>query len=204
MIDERHSDGERDSPGQSTLAENAPAEPFACPNCGQMLAPNCRVCVACRQPVDFSKVRKPEPPAPAAAPAPPAPAPGLPVGSSQFSWSIFFVCVAVYLLIGYGAEHLLKGSDLRWFVGGVLVGCAAWVYFDARRRTVPHPLRWALGSLLIWILVFPWYVSRRRKPQLACPVMEAPGRVFIRTVIWVLLFCAIVGLISAVVRKPPH
>lgn len=204
MMDENNLDREHDSPGPRALAEAAPTEPFACPNCGQLLAPTCRVCAACREPVDFSKIGKPEPAIATPVPLTAIPAPSTPVGSGQFSWPIFFVCVAVYLLIGYGAEHLLKGPDLRWFVGGLLVGCAAWVYYDARRRSVPHPLRWVFGSLLIWILVFPWYVSRRRKPEVSCPIMEAPGRAFIRTVIWVLLLCAIVGLISAVVRKPPH
>ncbi|MGH9398148.1 MAG: hypothetical protein ACRD18_15010 [Terriglobia bacterium] len=204
MIDENKSDSATEPTVSGAVAETSPAEPFVCPNCGQLLAPACRVCVACREPVDFTKVGKPEPPVVAPVSRPAGPMPSAPVGSGQFSWPIFFICVAVYLLIGYAAEHLLKGSDLRWFVGGLLVGCGAWVYYDARRRSVPHPLRWAIGSFLIWIVVFPWYISRRRKPEAPCLIMEAPGRAFLRTVIWVLLLCAIVGLISAVMRKPPH
>ncbi|MDE3180331.1 MAG: hypothetical protein KGM47_11820 [Acidobacteriota bacterium] len=195
------------------------AEPFACPNCGQMLAPACRVCVACRETVDFTKVAKQagaasdyETPAakiepswqPSTAPTPSNAPASQPPPSAQFSWPIFFICVAAYVLIGYGAEHILKKSDLSWFVAGLLTACAVWVYVDARLRKIPYPLRWAVGSFLIWIVAFPWYLSRRRKPKLACAIMESPARAFLRTVIWVLLFCAILGLISAVMRRPPH
>ena len=30
--------------------ERFPTEPFPCPSCGQLLAPSCRVCVACKEP----------------------------------------------------------------------------------------------------------------------------------------------------------
>lgn len=129
---------------------------------------------------------------------------GPPKAISHFSWPIFFVCVAAYLGIAVGAERFLKPVDLRYFVGGLLVACAVWVYFDARARKVPNPLRWAIGSLLIWIIVFPWYLSRRRKPEIPCLIMESKGTTFLRVVLWVIVLCAIVGLISAMMRKPPH
>lgn len=182
----------------------APLEPFACPSCGQMLAPSCRVCVACGAPVDPSQARQPAPVA--AAPVPETPGPEKqPAGAiSHFSWPVFFVCVAAYLLTAVAAERLLKPHEVKWFVGGLLVGCAAWVYVDARVRRVPHPLRWAVGAFLIWIVVFPWYISRRRKPETPCLVMEAQGTAFLRMVVWVIVIFFLFGLISVVLRKPPH
>lgn len=171
-----------------------------------MLAPSCRMCVACGAPVDPSQVYQSRP---AAVTAPSVPETSRPeekaVGPiSHFSWPIFFVCIAVYLLVAFAAERLLKPAEVRWFVGGLLVGCAAWVYFDARVRRVPHPLRWAIGAFLIWIVVFPWYISRRRKPETPCVVMEAQGTAFLRIVVWVIVIFALFGLISVVMRKPPH
>ena len=39
--------------------EQFPAEPFPCPACGQLLAPSCRVCVACKHAIDPAEIRKP-------------------------------------------------------------------------------------------------------------------------------------------------
>ena len=37
-----------------------PSEPFPCPACGQMLGPSCRVCVACKQPLNPAEIKRPE------------------------------------------------------------------------------------------------------------------------------------------------
>ncbi|MGH9406730.1 MAG: hypothetical protein ACRD3D_12955 [Terriglobia bacterium] len=250
--------------GVEPATGTAPDEPFTCPNCGQLLAPACRVCVACREPVDFSKVRAAEPPADlAAALERPAPETAKPRARAQFSWAIFavsvvayfmivaaaervraavhvtpfwaglvadcalsaigavslyrqggdrkralgrglaFFCISVpcYLAISYGAERLLLAHHLRpleaglWIQSAIQVACALWIFFDASVRRVPHRLRWALGSFLIWIIVFPWYLSRRRMPEVHCLIMEAPGRAFAWTVVWLILLYAVLGMI---------
>ena len=47
---------------EAPAAEPAfPTEPFACPYCGQMLGPGCRVCVACKAPIDPARINVPPP-----------------------------------------------------------------------------------------------------------------------------------------------
>ncbi len=180
-----------------------PTEPFPCPNCGQMLAATCKVCVICHEPVDFSKVRR------TATPWTPAPRPqeeaSIKEVKSQFSWPIFFVVVAVYLAIAVTARAYLNPIHYEALLSALLVISSVWVFYDAHSKRLPHPVRWGVSALLLWIVVFPWYLSRRRNPQSPCPLMEAEGSVFIRALIWVLLIFFVLSLIAAVVvRKPPH
>lgn len=197
-------------------AAKPPADPFPCPNCGQMLGPGCAVCAACRAPVDFTKVRTATEPAPAFAPAPGSGAPEVanrqgpsPLGKdapspSQFSLPIFIISVLVYLTVVGAAARVLPITDFRYFLAGLLVACTGWVIFDAHARRIPHPLRWGLGTLFIWVVVFPWYLSRRRTPAMPCPIMDAQSRYFARTVVFVFVLCGILYcLVTFVMHKPP-
>lgn len=199
-------DASTNPPESATTA--AIAEPFECPNCGQMLGPGSTVCAACRQTVDFTKVRaaaaEPPPVAPVSAQVekPPIPFAG---GKSQFSLPIFVAFVLAYLLILGAERSFLTATQAFYFQLGLLVGCTAWVIYDAHIRRVPHPLRWGLGTLFIWLVVFPWYISRRRTPEVPCPIMDAQSRFFVRTVLFVFVLCVILSfLFFGVLHKPPR
>lgn len=193
------------NPSDSTTAA-ALAEPFECPNCGQMLGPGSTVCPACRQAVDFTKVKatasKPVSALPVDAQAEKPQAP-FAAGKNQFSLPIFVASVLVYLTVVGMAANFLTITHFRYFLAGLLVGCTAWVIYDARARSVPHPLRWGLGTLFIWVVVFPWYLSRRRTPEVPCPVMDAQTRFFARTVLFVFVLCGILYCLLAVVLHKP-
>lgn len=185
-----------------STSDSFPTEPFACPNCGQMLAPNCKVCVACREPIDFSKVKAPviiPPPVPKEEEPPQIP------GRAQFSWPIFFLVFCAYLAMAFLARAFLNTFHFKIFLSSVLVGSSAWVVYDAYSRHVPHPFRWGVSSLLLWIIAFPWYLSRRRAPEAPCPLMEGKSSLFIRALIWVVLIFFVLSLIEAFfVHKLPH
>ena len=75
-----------DSP--ASVAE-FPSEPFQCPACGQLLAPACRVCVACKRTIDPAEIARPRE---GASPAGTAQDPGqslcaTPGGFSLHSWA---------------------------------------------------------------------------------------------------------------------
>lgn len=179
-----------------------PTEAFPCPNCGQMLAPSCRVCVACREPIDFSKIR---PPIIIQQPVPKIEEPAQVPGRAQFSWPIFFLVFCAYLAMAFLARATLNTFHFKIFLSSVLVASSVWVIFDARSRNIPHPFRWGVGSILLWIIVFPWYLSRRRAPEAPCPLMEGKSSLFIRALIWVVLILFVLSLIEALfVHKPPH
>lgn len=208
MIDETKLQATPDAqglPATPALTQAAPDEPFACPNCGQLLGPACRVCVACRQPVDFAKVAAPPKEEVPFAPARQSAAPsGTGASRGQFSWPIFGLSVLVYVVIVVAAGSLLSANSFTGFLVGLFTACTVWVIYDAFARRVPHPFRWGLGTFLIWIVVFPWYLSRRRTPEVPCTIMDAPGRSFVWTVIYVFILCIIVySLYTAVLHKPP-
>ncbi|MGH9352571.1 MAG: hypothetical protein ACRD2G_10480 [Terriglobia bacterium] len=207
MMEDNKSQASQPSPDPSgAMTETAVAEPFACPSCGQMLGPGCTVCAACREPVDFAKVRAAaSAPITVMPPSPPGSQPAKPpVGQSQFSWPIFFVSVLAYLAVVGAAASVLTITNFRYFLAGLLVACTAWVLYDAHARRIPHPLRWGLGAFFIWVVVFPWYLSRRRTPEVPCPIMEAQGRSFALTVVFVFVLCGILYcLLSVVMHKPP-
>ncbi len=179
-----------------------PSEPFACPNCGQMLAPSCRVCVACHTPVDFSKLQRAETSweQVGTKEEPTSERPG----GMQFSWRIFLAVLGIYLALVMVVERYLSVSQCQLFLGGILLGSSAWVFYDARLRRVPHAFRWGISSLLLWIVVFPWYVSRRRAPEVPCPLMEAEPSLFMRALLWIIVILFILGIAAAFIHKVPH
>lgn len=177
---------------QETLVD-FPNEPFACPHCGQMLAPSVRVCASCKQPIDPSQIAKPAPaPVPVAIPAPEKVIPPPPQPEpARFSWSMFFTVLAGWFLLAVICERFLGYERSQFLLAGVVIASSFWVFYDARKNNIPKPLRWGAGSLLLWILVFPWYLARRKTPQAPCPLIEGDSRT--------LLFILFVFLLLSVV-----
>src|SRR5208337_5110078 len=72
--------------------EEFPTEPFPCPACGQLLAPACRVCVACKHPINPAEIARPQEVVSSAGPR---------QGTEprtervRFSWPIFFAVLGV-------------------------------------------------------------------------------------------------------------
>ena len=186
-------------------------EPFACPHCGQMLGAACRICVACKQPVDAAAAKK------AAAqpmfvrlPVPPIE----PVVRARFSWMIFAVCLAsIFVLFTVVALACLaarittpdKLNPVVRIAGGWLaLGSSIWVFYDARQKHIPKPLRWAVSTALVWIIAFPWYLSRRRTPRAVVPFMEAESSVFFRVLLIVVLALFVLNVAAVVTQLIHH
>ena len=174
-------------------------EPFPCPACGQMLAPTCRVCVACKKPIDPAQIREAQP-APATAElrviSPPR-------ERVHFSWMFFFTALAAWLFAAMIAQRLLGPARAQLVLGAAVILSSAWVYFDAQAKRVPKPLRWALGSLLLWIVVFPWYLARRRTPEWPCSFVEAETGPVARVLLFALLFFFLLGAIILIFNGTP-
>ncbi len=191
---------ESTSPGETPLATGFPEEPFACPHCGQMLAPSVRVCASCKQPIDPSEIQRPPVSMIIAEQIIPLP----PKVQARFSWRIFFAVLVGWFLLAVVFESLLGYQRSQFVLGGVVVGSSLWVLYDARTRGVPKGTRWSLGSLLLWILVFPWYLSRRKTPKAPCPLMEGEPSRFARTLIFVLLVVLLLSALMMVMKGPAH
>lgn len=148
-----------------------PDEPFLCPACGQMLAPSCRVCVACKHSINPAEIQKTQPAPGAVEPQVPQPA----VAQARFSWLIFFLVLSVTWLVALITVDLFGQDEARLLFGILPFISSLWVIFDAHQKHVARPLRWGLGTLLMWIVIFPWYLARRRTPQAPCPFVEGIG-----------------------------
>jgi len=177
-----------------------PSEPFPCPACGQLLAPTCRVCVACKRPINPAEiVPVPAVNAPAAAPRETEPRPE-PVG---YPWRIFFFVLTTSFVLALVFEHLWGEQRAQLAIGGVQALAAAWVFFDALSRRVARPLRWAVGSLLLPVFIFPWYVARRRTPDRPVPFVEAQIGPITRFIVFALLSLILASAILYLVKGPP-
>lgn len=154
-------------------AESAfPNEPFACPHCGQMLGPRCRVCVACKNSIDLADI-KTLLPVPEAIEAPSHPPPA--IEPARFSWKIFFLVFAIVWLAAIIVLEIWGPEKGQAYLGLIPLLSAPWVIFDAHQKHIARPLRWGMGTLILWIVVFPWYLSRRRTPKAPCPFVEGMG-----------------------------
>jgi hypothetical protein len=167
-------------------------EPFACPECGQMLAANCQVCVACKTPIDFARVAR--------TPPPDRVAPSLPHGvlalePARFSWGIFFGVFVCYLFLASLAQGLLGSKGSAYAMLGFILATSLWVFVDARSKSIPKPAGWALACLLLWMVFFPWYLSRRRTPEAPCPAIEGESGPVTRTILLVLIVMTLLGAI---------
>ena len=176
-----------------------PSEAFPCPACGQMLGATCRVCVACKQPIDPTQVPRPETPAAVAEPQA-IPPPRVP---ARYPWSILLTALVIGYLVASVADRFLNPVNSRIVMGGLLVFSSSWVLYDARERGVPKPLRWGVGCLLLWIVFFPWYLSRRRTPEAACPFVEAERGPVLRFLLITLLVFFLFSLVMVVLKSPP-
>ena len=171
-----------------------PTEPFACPNCGQMLAASCRVCVACHHAIDPSDIKKVPEPTPLPAPelirarieeAARAQAAVAPV---RFPWLLFLITLSGLWLAGIGLIKAgLDPLESQLILGGVQILTSLWVFYDAHTKKIPMAVRWWLGSLLLWPVLFPWYMVRRKRPGAPCPFVEGPVGPLARLVLFVLV-----------------
>lgn len=179
-------------------AATFPDEPFACPNCGQMLAPSVRVCPSCRKTVDPSEIARP-----AVNMVIAEQIVSLPTKEhARFSWGIFFAALGTWLVVAAIAESLL-GPVASQVVLFVLVALSSvWVYRDAREKNIPTPIRWSLGSLLLWMIIFPWYLSRRRTPKAPCPFIEGEGGRVARTLLLLLLLFFLLSALMMLLKGP--
>jgi hypothetical protein len=168
----------------SVAAACFPSEPFPCPACGQMLGPSCRVCVACKRPINPAEINRPEPPAAQTFQTRTA---ALQPSSSRFSWPIFFIVLLFWLLLGEAAERFLGPVRSQLLMYGVVILTSAWVFYDAHNKLVPKPLRWGLGSLLLWPVIFPWYFARRRDPGGPCRFEEVSSRTLLLAALVILV-----------------
>jgi hypothetical protein len=167
--------------------EQFPAEPFPCPACGQLLAPSCRVCVACKHPIDPTEIRK----------VTPAPvvggAPSRTLAPVRFPWRLFLLFSWVLMVAGIVSELLLGPSRTQLMVQALQLLSAIWVSLDAYAKRVPKPLRWGLATIFpTCLIILPWYLVRRRRPEAPCPFVEgyvSPARrVLLLVVVLVLVY----------------
>jgi len=142
-------------------------EPFPCPACGQLLAPSCRVCVACHHSIDPAEIHKPAVAVAAETPARREPEP------VRFSWRSFLKVFVIWVVGATLVQRFMPPPRAQLVLGGVQILCSLWVLFDALEKHLPRPLRWAMGTLLLWPIIFPWYLTRRNYPKRPCPFIEA-------------------------------
>jgi len=184
--------------GAASPLPAAEDEPFACPACGQMLAPTCRVCVACHQPIDRVSVKRLEVAGPAEKPAATVIAP------ASFSWQIFFAVLLAWLALVVTAVSLVGVTKAQFILFGAVLGSSIWVLQDAHAKSIHKPFRWAFGSVMLWIVFFPWYLSRRRSPAAPCRV-EAELTPLGRFLAFALLVLLVLSLVAALTQGPaPH
>jgi hypothetical protein len=202
---------EADLPKPETAAADSsasvaefPSEPFQCPACGQLLAPACRVCVACKHIIDPAEIGRtlevvsPAASAPSAEPRP---------QRVPYPWRIFFAVLGIALLLGllYSTAisfGLLKENQAELGLRSAPIFAGGWVFFDALRRRIPRPLRWAVGTMLLLIVVFPWYLARRKAPQATVPFIEAEVGPVTRILLIAVLLFFLISLIFYIVQGP--
>ena len=190
-----NSEGVATQDSSAISAAGFPCEPFPCPACDQMLGPSCRVCVACKQPINPADIKRPEPPADATfQPRTPAVQPS----SSGFSWPIFLIVLLFWFLLAGAAEMFLGPARSQLLMVSVVILTSAWVFYDAHNKLVPKPLRWGLGSLFLWIVVFPWYLARRRDPVVPCRFVESS---LTRLLLATLLLLVLLGIVMVVLKQ---
>lgn len=189
---------EAQTAGSNTSVAEFPSEPFPCPACGQLLAPTCRVCVACKHPVDPADLARRQA---GVLPTAPAAVTGPPPQSVRFSWPLFFVVFGVSCFLVIILQSLWKDQQQVLLVmGGIQTLAGVWVFFDALRQRIPKPLRWSVGSMLLPLVIFPWYLARRSKPESPVPFLE--GGPVIRLVLLALLLFLLANLIFYIVQGP--
>jgi hypothetical protein len=174
--------------------ERIPAEPFACPACGQLLAPSCRVCVACNHIIDPAEIGKGTPAAVVGV------AQSRSLAPVRFPWLLFASFLLALMVGGIVSESLIGPLKTQLLVGAFQLLCAIWVSFDAYAKRIPKPLRWGLAALFpTWLVILPWYLARRRQPEAPCPFIEAR----VSPVALVVLFILLAVLFYVVLKQAP-
>lgn len=196
---------EPDNVPSDAAAAEFPTEPFPCPACGQLLAPSCRICVACKHPIDAAEIFQPQPAASAEASAP---SPQLRREVVRYPWPIFFAVLGGSFFLGlvYAAvvtRGLLKEEQAHLAIQGAPILVGVWVFFDALRRRIPRPLRWAVGTMLLLAVILPWYLARRSRPRAYVPFVEAEVGPVTRFLLFALLFFFLASLFFYLVKGPP-
>jgi hypothetical protein len=189
---------ENENSESASAASAFPSEPFPCPACGQMLGPTCRVCVACKQPVDLTLITTPIASRTTAAPQPAPPQ----AERVRFSWPILLFVLVIWFFAASVALRFLGPVNSQIAMGGSVALSSIWVFYDARERGVPKPLRWGAGCLLLWIVIFPWYLARRRTPAAACPFIEAERGPVVRALLITLLVFFLLSVVLVVLKGP--
>lgn len=196
---------------ESDAPSPSDGEPFPCPHCGQMLAPACRVCVACHEPIDPAQIRRPPSVAipwdqhanvktPLQPEVPSALTPALP--PVRYPWRMFLLVLAVSWAGAVVALEVVGMEQGRLLVTGVQVISSLWVFFDARQKRLPKPLHWGLGTLFLWVIVFPWYLVRRRTPESPCPFVEREASPLARVLLAALALFFLVAVVVALLHGP--
>jgi hypothetical protein len=180
-----------------------PSEPFPCPACGQLLAPSCRVCVACKHAIDPAELVQEVAP-----PAVYAPSIQARQETVPYPWRIFFAVLGFTFALGLLfaatiASGLVKEEQVRSAMQGAPVLVGLWVFFDALRRRVPRPLRWAVGTMLLLAVILPWYLARRSKPRASVPFVEAEVGPVTRLLLFAVLFTLLAYLLYVRVKGSP-
>jgi hypothetical protein len=191
-----------ETPTSATSVVEFPSEPFPCPNCGQMLAASCRVCVACKRAIDPAQIVLAQPDAAQSTTNVLRPE------IVRFPWRIFFVVLGISFLVGfiYSAaifSGFLREDQAQLALHGAPILAGVWVFLDALRRRVPRPLRWAVGTMLVLIVVLPWYLARRTRPRATVPFVEAEVGPVTRFLLFALLAFLLASLIFYIVQNPP-
>jgi hypothetical protein len=177
-----------------------PSEPFQCPACGQLLAPACRVCVACKHTINPAEIGRPQE---VLSPAAHAPGTEPRLEPVRYPWRIFFAVLGISFGLALILEGFLGEQKAQLAMGGAQTLAGVWVFFDALRQRIPRPLRWGVGSMLLPVVIFPWYLARRRKPQSRVPFVEAEAGPITRFLLFALLIFFLASLIFYIVKGPP-
>src|SRR5579863_5088500 len=113
-----------------------PNEPFACPHCGQMLGPGCRVCVSCKNSIDPANIKTLQPVLDATEAA--APPPRV-IEPARFSWKIFFLVFSVVWLAAIIVLEIWGPEKGQAYLGLIPLVSAPWVIFDAHQKHIARP-----------------------------------------------------------------
>jgi hypothetical protein len=184
---------------ESFPAEPAlPTEPFPCPHCGQMLGPECRVCVACKTPIDPAEIKT----SAADVELPAVELPRMPLERVRFPWGLFLILLLARFVVAATMNEFLGLTRTFLILGALEISCGVWVFYDAVRRRVPKPWRWGLGSALLWVVFFPWYLARRKTPRAVCPFVEAEAGPVARVLLFALMVFFLLSILMGIFKGP--
>ena len=186
--------------GQSPVSSTEfPSEPFPCPACGQLLGPECRVCVSCKKPINPTEI--------VARPALELPAVYAERTQTRretvrYPWRILLAVLGIGVALSLLSLLILGEKNGPIVIQSLPIVVGSWVFFDAFRRRIPRPLRWSMGTMLLLAVVFPWYLARRNKPESSVPFVEAEAGRVTRILLLALLFFFLISVIVNILHGP--